>query len=96
MIVSPWLVATGIGVATIGSLPVFGPLGLATPVVVLAFTALGSRDALGPLQPLYALFDSQISLFRASVSLLRARATGDEETHDGTWSPDRELREVLQ
>ncbi|MDS0475777.1 glycosyltransferase [Natrinema sp. 1APR25-10V2] len=96
MIVSPWLVATGVALATLGSLAVLGPFGLATPAGVLAFTALGSRDMLGPLQPLYSLFDTQISLFRASVSLLRARAEGDEETHDGTWSPDRELREVLQ
>jgi len=96
MVVSPWLVATGIAVATIGSLAVAGPFGLATPAGVLAFTALGSRDALGPLQPLYSLFDTQISLLRASVSLLRARAAGDEASHDGTWSPDEELREVLQ
>ncbi|PCR91576.1 glycosyltransferase [Natrinema ejinorense] len=96
MVISPWLVATGIGVATVGSLAVLGPFGLATPAALLAFTALGSRDALGPLQPLYSLFDSQISLFRASVSLLRARADGDDDAHDGTWSPDRELREVLQ
>ena len=96
MIVSPWLVAAGLALATVGSLAMLGPFGLATPAGVLAFTALGSRDALGPLQPLYALFDTQISLFRASISLLRARADGDTETHDGTWTPDEELREVLQ
>ncbi|MFD1562995.1 glycosyltransferase [Haloarchaeobius amylolyticus] len=96
MIVSPWLVAAGLALATVGSLAILGPFGLATPAGVLAFTALGSRDALGPLQPIYSLFDTQISLFRASVSLLRARADGDDETHDGTWTPDEELREVLQ
>ncbi|MGQ3410822.1 glycosyltransferase [Natrinema sp. LN54] len=96
MVVSPWLVAAGIAVATVGSLAALGPFGLATPAGVFAFTALGSRDALGPLQPLYSLFDTQISLLRASVSLLRARADGDDETHDGTWSTDDELREVLQ
>ena len=96
MVVSPWLVASGLALATVGSLAILGPLGLATPAGVLAFTALGSRDALGPLQPLYSLFDTQISLFRASVTLLRARADGDDETHDGTWTPDEELREVLQ
>jgi len=96
MVVSPWLVASGLALATIGSLAILGPLGLATPAGIVAFTALGSRDALGPLQPLYSLFDTQISLFRASVTLLRARANGDDETHDGTWTPDEELREVLQ
>ncbi|ADB61849.1 glycosyl transferase family 2 [Haloterrigena turkmenica DSM 5511] len=96
MIVSPWLVGAGLALATLGSLAVLGPAGLLTPAGVLAFTALGSRDALGPLQPLYSLFDTQVSLLRASVSLIRARADGDEETHDGTWSTDDELREVLQ
>ena len=96
MIVSPWLVAAGLALATVGSLALLGPFGLVTPAGILAFTALGSRDALGPLQPLYSLFDTQISLFRASVTLLRARADGDDETHDGTWTPDEELREVLQ
>ncbi|MFC4543248.1 glycosyltransferase [Halosolutus amylolyticus] len=95
MVVSPWLVAGTLALTTIGSLAVLGPLGLTVPAGIVAFTALGSRDALGPLQPCYALFDTQVSLFRASVALLRAR--GDEEaTHDGTWTPDRELREVLQ
>ena len=96
MIVSPWLVAAGLALATVGSLALLGPFGLGTPAGIVAFTALGSRDALGPLQPLYSLFDTQISLWRASVSLLRARADGDTETHDGTWTPDEELREVLQ
>ncbi|ELY67472.1 glycosyltransferase [Natrinema versiforme] len=96
MVVSPWLVGAGIAVATVGSLAALGPAGLLTPAGVFAFTALGSRDALGPLQPFYSLFDTQISLLRASVSLLRARADGDDETHDGTWSTDDELREVLQ
>ncbi|QSW99700.1 glycosyltransferase [Haloterrigena alkaliphila] len=96
MVVSPWLVGAGVALATVGSLALLGPAGLVTPAGVLAFTALGSRDALGPLQPLYSLFDAQISLLRASVSLIRARADGDEDTHDGTWAPDDELREVLQ
>ncbi|QLG48850.1 glycosyltransferase [Natrinema halophilum] len=95
MVVSPWLVATGLAVATIGSLTLLGPLGLATPVGILAFTVLGSRDALGPMQPFYSLFDTQISLLRASISLIRARAD-EEDGHDGTWEPDQELREVLQ
>lgn len=96
MVVSPWLVAGSLALATVGSLAVAGPFGLAVPAGILGFTALGSRDALGPIQPLYSLFDTQISLLRASVSLLRARAEDDDEAHDGTWSPDRELREVLQ
>ncbi|WP_265108322.1 glycosyltransferase [Halosolutus halophilus] len=93
MVISPWLVAGSLALATVGSLAVLGPLGLIVPAGVLAFTALGSRDALGPVQPLYSLFDTQISLFRASVALLRAE---DETEHDGTWTPDRELREVLR
>ncbi|WP_247002234.1 glycosyltransferase [Halosolutus gelatinilyticus] len=95
MVISPWLLAGSIALATVGSLALAGPFGLAVPAALFGFTTLGSRDALGPLQPAYALFDTQVSLLRASVALVRAR--GDEdETIDGTWAPDRELREVLQ
>ncbi len=88
-IASPWLVVATLAFASLGALVLAGPFGLAVPAAVATFTMLGSRDALGPLQPLYSLFDTQISLFRASVALLR----GDGEE---TWTVDRELREVYQ
>ncbi|WP_254769086.1 glycosyltransferase [Salinilacihabitans rarus] len=94
MLVSPWLLVCSLAAATLGSLAVLGPFGLAVPAGVAAFVAAGSRDALGPLQPLYSLFDTQVSLARASAKLLLAG--GDGEGADGTWTPDRELREVLQ
>lgn len=89
MIVSPWLVIASIGLGVVagfllGGVPGFLLLGtLATTLV------LGSRDQLGPVQPLYSLFDTQVSLFRASVLLLKGEG-------DGTWTVDQELREKFE
>ena len=89
MIVSPWLVIASIGLGVVagfllGGVPGFLLLGtLATALV------LGSRDQLGPVQPLYSLFDTQVSLFRASVLLLKGEG-------DGTWTVDQELRENFE
>ncbi|WP_185903275.1 glycosyltransferase [Halonotius terrestris] len=87
MIISPWLIMASIGLATLGGLAVSGPLGLAVPGAVTGFVALGSREKLGSLQVAYSLFDTQVSLFRASLKLLDGEG-------DGTWEIDEELREV--
>ncbi|WP_435117057.1 glycosyltransferase [Halolamina sp. C58] len=87
MIVSPWLVMASIGLATLGGLAVGGPLGLLVPGTVAGFVALGSREKLGSLQAAYSLFDTQVSLFRASLKLLSGEG-------DGTWEIDEELREM--
>ena len=90
MIASPWLVmldvalvaaAAGVAIAPLAGVGVLAALG--------AFVALGSRERLGPLSPLYSLFDTQVSLFRASIELLRGRG-------DGTWEVDEELREAFE
>ena len=86
-VVSPWLVVAGVGVATVGGLAVAGPFGLLVPVALALFVRAGSADALGRLQPVYAVFDTQISLARAAIGLLRGEA-------DGTWEIDENLREV--
>ena len=89
MMVSPWLVIASIGLGVVagfllGGVPGFLLLGtLATTLV------LGSRDQLGAVQPLYSLFDTQVSLFRASVLLLKGEG-------DGTWTVDQELREKFE
>jgi cellulose synthase/poly-beta-1,6-N-acetylglucosamine synthase-like glycosyltransferase len=87
MIVSPWLVMASIGLATLGGFLVGGPLGLVIPASVAGFVVLGSREKLGDLQAAYSLFDTQVSLFRASLKLLSGEG-------DGTWEIDEELREV--
>lgn len=87
MIVSPWLVMASIGLATLGGLAVGGPLGVVVPAIVAGFVLLGSREKLGWLQAAYSLFDTQVSLFRASLKLLSGEG-------DGTWEIDTELREV--
>jgi cellulose synthase/poly-beta-1,6-N-acetylglucosamine synthase-like glycosyltransferase len=85
MLVSPWLVAFGLLVTTAGAFASFGITGVVLPITLAGFVGLGSHDALGPVQPLYAVFDSQVSLLSAAVSLVRL-------DNDGTWEKDDELR----
>ncbi len=89
MIASPWLLALTLGVGTTAAVATLGVAGVALPAAVGLFTYLGQRDALGPAQALYSLFDTQVSLLRASVELLRGKG-------DGTWEVDSELREAFE
>jgi cellulose synthase/poly-beta-1,6-N-acetylglucosamine synthase-like glycosyltransferase len=89
MMVSPWLVVTTVGLASLAALAAAGPFGVALPAAVGAFVLLGSRERLGSAQPLYALFDTQVSLWVASVRLLRGEG-------DGTWDVDPELRDAYE
>jgi cellulose synthase/poly-beta-1,6-N-acetylglucosamine synthase-like glycosyltransferase len=88
MIVGPWLVAAGLTALCLGSLLAFGLPGASVPIALGAFVAVGSRDALGPLQPFYALFDTQVSLLHAMLAL-------QFTTADGQWEPEEELREAF-
>ncbi|MFC6838479.1 glycosyltransferase [Halomarina ordinaria] len=87
MLVSPWLLATGLAALVLGAVTTAGVAGLALPAALLAFVAAGSRDVLGPFQPFYALFDAQVSLLSAAVRLPLTST-------DGLWEPDAELREA--
>ncbi|WP_434522256.1 glycosyltransferase [Halorubrum sp. AS12] len=89
MIVSPWLLALTLGVGTISAVTTVGLAGFALPVAVGLFTYLGQKDALGPAQALYSLFDTQVSLLRGGIDLLRGKG-------DGTWEVDAELREIYE
>jgi cellulose synthase/poly-beta-1,6-N-acetylglucosamine synthase-like glycosyltransferase len=89
MIVSPWLLAATVALTTVLGLAVAGPFGLLVPAGLAAFTALGSRDRLGSLQPVYAVFDTQVSLFFASIKLLRGEGSA-------IWDVDEELRDVYE
>ena len=88
MVVSPWLVALDVLAVTAAGIAVAGPVGLAVPATLAGFVWLGQKDLLGPLQAVYAVFDSQVSLLHASVELLRGKG-------DGTWEVDEELREAF-
>jgi|AntRauTorcE11898_2_1112593.scaffolds.fasta_scaffold00109_40 cellulose synthase/poly-beta-1,6-N-acetylglucosamine synthase-like glycosyltransferase len=89
MIASPWLVMLDIGLLAGAAGVALGALaGVGVLAAVAAFVVLGSRELLGPLSPLYSLFDTQVSLFRASIELLRGKG-------DGTWEVDEELREAF-
>jgi hypothetical protein len=67
----------------------FGVAGLVFPALVGGFAYLGQKDLLGPVQAVYSIFDTQVSLLRASVELM----VGDS---DGTWDVDAELREAFE
>ncbi|WP_227373756.1 glycosyltransferase [Haladaptatus halobius] len=89
MVVSPWLVALAIGLLTGAALVAAGPFGLVVPTGLWLFVRLGGSDRLGAFQPVYAIFDTQVSLFRASLELLQGEG-------DGTWEIDEELREAFE
>ncbi|WP_158056371.1 glycosyltransferase [Halorussus halophilus] len=88
MVISPWLVALDVVAVTAAAIAVAGPVGLAAPVAFGAFVWLGQKDLLGPLQAVYAIFDSQVSLLAGAIALLRGEG-------DGTWEVDEELREAF-
>ena len=88
MIVSPWLVALDVLAVTAAGIALAGPVGLAVPAALAGFVWLGQKDLLGPLQAVYAVFDSQVSLLHAAIELLRGKG-------DGTWEVDEDLREAF-
>lgn len=89
MIISPWLLVLTLAVGMIGSVMMVGATGLALPLALGVFTYFGQKDMLGPVQALYSLFDTQVSLLRASIELIFGDA-------DGTWDVDAELREAFE
>jgi cellulose synthase/poly-beta-1,6-N-acetylglucosamine synthase-like glycosyltransferase len=89
MIFSPWFATlTGI-VTTAAAVSSLGVSGLAVPALGLTFFWLGQRDQLGPIQPLYAVADSQVSLLLAQLRLALGNVTG-------TWDIDRESRQIFE
>ncbi|MGM0390003.1 MAG: glycosyltransferase [Natrinema limicola] len=89
MLVSPWLLTMSVGLLSIVGLMIAGPFGLVIPASLAMFITVGSRERLGPLQPLYAIFDTQVSLFLATLKLLR----GDGSA---VWDVDDELRDAYE
>lgn len=89
MIISPWLALLTAGITTAAGVSMFGLLGLSVPTLGIGFFWLGQRDQLGPLQPLYAITDSQVSLFIAQLRLALSDTTG-------TWDVDRKSREEFE
>ena len=89
MLVSPWLLTMSVGLLSIVGLMIAGPFGLVIPASLAMFITVGSRERLGLLQPLYAIFDTQVSLFFATLKLLR----GDGSA---VWDVDDELRDAYE
>lgn len=90
MIVSPWLMALSVCLATVVAVLVTGSLGLLFPTIIAVYVWLGQRDALGKLGIPYAVLDSQVSLWLASIDVL----TNSED--DGTWTVDRQSRRFFK
>jgi len=89
MIVSPWLLVL-IGVlGTTAVLVWLWWIGLALPAIFLLGLWLGQRDSLGPIQPIHAVVDAQVSLLAGGVMLALGGASG-------TWEIDRDSREVFE
>ena len=89
MIVSPWLFVLTAVTATAAAVSLFGTAGMVVPLVLVMFFWLGQRDTLGPVQLLYAVADSQVSLLVAQLRLAFSDVTG-------TWDIDRESRDVFK
>ena len=88
MIVGPWVVAAVVAVGTLLGLIAAGPGGLLVPLLGGLFLIAGSRELLGPLQPLHAMVDAYLSLLIASLRLV----WGDV---DVAWEIDDAMREGL-
>lgn len=89
MIISPWLAVATAVLGTAAAVTLVGWAGLTLPAVGLLSLWLGQRDLLGPLQPLHAVADAQVSLLVGGVKLALGRASG-------TWEIDRDSREVFE
>ena len=90
LILSPWFVLLSISsiLLTIFSVsPTSAIVVLSASLISMWF---GQKDSLGPLQILYSLFDTQVSLLRSHLILLTKKDT------DGTWEVDPNLREMMQ
>ena len=87
--ISPWVLTAFVATVFLMGFLLLGPFGVVGPVALGVFIALGHRDLLGPLQPFYVVFDSQISLAIASIRLLT-------EDDDGTWELDTDSRDVFE
>jgi len=89
MLVSPWLLVVVLSMMTVTGLFFAAPSGLLVPVIIFLFILLGSGDQLGLMQPLYAVFDTQVSLVFATVKLLRGEGSA-------VWEIDEELRDAYK
>ncbi len=87
MWVAPWMMALGT-VSTVLFALSFGPIGLSVPALIAVGFILGQSERLGPLQPLYPVVDSMVSLLVASYKLRREQ--------DGVWDIDRSSREAFE
>lgn len=89
LVCTPWLLAISIILLTAIGVSTFGIGSLLVPIFVMLFIWTGGKEILGPLQPLYAIVDSQASLISGSISLLLGESKA-------TWNIDRTSREEFE
>jgi cellulose synthase/poly-beta-1,6-N-acetylglucosamine synthase-like glycosyltransferase len=86
LVTTPWSLLLAMGCLSLAAIAKVGVAGLVIPGLVLLLFWLGSNEFLGPAQPAYAVFDSQVSLIAAAVSLVRGSSTAiweiDEDSRD--------------
>lgn len=90
IVFAPWLTALIAVVTIVAAFTTSGLAGISTLSMLAVFVWLGQRDSLGLVQPLYAVFDSNVSLCIATLRLL----SRDEQ--DGTWDIDADSRNVFE
>ena len=89
MFISPWLLASAIGIGTVAAVLGVGPFAVLIPIGISILIRLGSKDRLGKMQPIYSIIDTQFSLLLASIKLLRGEGSA-------VWEIDDEIREEYE
>lgn len=89
LVVVPWSITISMLSVSIAALLSFGLAGAVVPGITVLMIWIGSTEGLGPLQPAYAVLDSQVSLVLGGISLLRGSATA-------VWEIDSDSREVFR
>lgn len=85
LLIAPWITLGIVVLSIISGFLWFDFGGIVVPLALTVFVTLGQRDSLGPIQPLYAVFDSNLSLVLAAIRSIT-------EENDGLWEMDTDSR----
>lgn len=89
LVCTPWLLVAALVLVTAIGVSAVGLVGFFVPVLLGLLIWFGGKELLGPLQPLYAVVDSQASLLTGSISLLFGKS-------GAIWDIDRTSREEFE
>jgi hypothetical protein len=86
LVMTPWATVIAVLSVSVAAMILFGAAGFAVPGGLALFFWIGSTERLGPVQPVYAVLDSQVSLIVSAISLIRGSSSAiwqiDEESRD--------------